>query len=149
MVGTRDGEAGVAATSDGPLHFDALQGEVRRLAEAARDYLAAARIDGGGAGVDPVRQLAVTCEATRLVSRLGFCLAWLLARRAVQSGELTGEAAASDPSWRLGGRETCLAERTSDPATTAALPRGLAELLERSGDLYRRVERLDRGLDRA
>ncbi len=147
MAGTRDGER-VVAPSGGLLHLEGLHGEVMRLAEAARDYLAAAQ--GGQADVagDPGRHLAVACETTRLVSRLGFCLAWLLARRAVQAGELAGEAAAaSGGSWRLGGREVCLAESSLGPADTAALPCRLAELLERSADLYRRVERLDRALD--
>jgi regulator of CtrA degradation len=145
MADRRAGEQ--EATEGGHMvPFDALQGEVARLAEAARDYLAAER-DGTLSG-DPVRHLIATCEATRLVSRLGYCIAWLLARRAVQSGEIAHEAAAAVGGLgRLGGREACLAEPPPGDGGAAELPSGLAELLERSVVLYRRVERLDRALD--
>ena len=144
MADRREGEE---ATAGGHLVlFDALQGEVTRLAEAARDYLAAERDDTVSG--DPVRHLIATCEATRLVSRLGYCIAWLLARRAVQSGEIApGAAAAVGGLGRLGGREVCLTEPSPGDGGTAELPYGLAELLERSAVLYRRVERLDRALD--
>jgi len=138
-----------AAAGGRLFNFDALQAEVMRLAEAARDYLAGARIAYGeaDAGGDPAGHLAATCETTRLVTRLGFCLAWLLARRAVQSGELAAETAAGEGQWRLGGREVCLAGPVAGSGDAAALPRGLADLLDHSAELYRRIERLDRGLD--
>ena len=50
---------------------------------------------------------------------------------------------ALDGSWRLGGRDVCLAEL---PVTNVLTP-PLAHLLERSADLYRRIDRLDRQLD--
>ena len=58
------------------------------------------------------------CETTRLVSRVGFCLAWLLGRRAVLSGEVAPETA-GDGCWRLGGQDICLTE----PTQPAPLPR--------------------------
>lgn len=121
------------------LHLDALYAEALSLAEAAHAYIATAPVSPSR---DPLHQLVDSCEATRLVSRVGFCLAWLLARRAVQSGEVPA-VDALDGSWRLGGREVCLAELPCP----ASLPPALARLLERSASLYRRIDRLDRQLD--
>lgn len=143
MLGTRNGEEVAAAR--GVLHFDGLQAEAMRLAEAARDYLLTAGMhDARHADGDPVRHLATARETTRLVSRIGYCIAWLLARRAALAGEVAVD---GESSWRLGGREVCLAEPDPGELGAAALPHRLAELLGRSADLYRRLERLDRALD--
>jgi regulator of CtrA degradation len=128
--------------ADGPirlLHLDALYNEALGLAEAAHAYIMASPPVGAR---EPLRQLIDSCETTRLVSRVGFCLAWLLARRAVQSGEMPASEAL-DGSWRLGGRDICLEELP----VTAVLAPSLARLLERSASLYRRIDRLDRQLD--
>ena len=125
-----DATAGLRVARVDPLYREALA-----LAEAARDYIGAGALaEDADAGL----RLAVACETTRLVSRVGFCIAWLLGRRAVLSGEVAPEAA-GDERWRLGGRDVCLAE----PAPSAALPRALTELLARSDRLYRRIDRLD------
>jgi len=115
---------------------DPLYREALVLAEAARDYIGAGALvdDDADAGL----RLAIACETTRLVSRVGFCLAWLLGRRAVLSGEVAPETA-GDGRWRLGGRDVCLTE----PTRPAPLPRALTELLVRSDRLYRRIDRLD------
>jgi regulator of CtrA degradation len=124
-----DAAAGLRVARVDPLYREALA-----LAEAARDYIGAGALaEDADAGL----RLAVACETTRLVSRVGFCMAWLLGRRAVLSGEVAPEAA-DGACWRLGGRNICLAEPPS-----AALPRALAELLARSDRLYRRIDRLD------
>lgn len=124
------------------LPMDALYREAVGLAEAARGYL-----DSGPArdARDPAAHLAVARETTRLVSRLGYSLAWLLARQAVQAGEITPEDAARGERWRLGGRSVCLA---GDGDPEGRLPHELAELLGRSDGLYRRLDRLDRQLER-
>ena len=124
-----------AAAGSRVARVDPLYREALAIAEAARDYIGGGALDeDANAGL----RLAIACETTRLVSRLGFCLAWLLGRRAVLSGEMAPEAA-DDERWRLGGRDICLVELPQ----VASLPVRLAELLARSDRLYRRIDRLD------
>jgi regulator of CtrA degradation len=66
-------------------------------------------------------------------------MAWLLAQKAVQAGEISPVAAAA--AYRLSEDDMCLLEGGAE--TTAALPEGLRDLLERSRALYVRVTRLD------
>ena len=124
-----------AAAGSRVARVDPLYREALALAEAAHDYMGGGRLDEDA---DAGQQLAIACETTRLVSRVGFCLAWLLGRRALLSGEMAPEGA-GDERWRLGGRDICLVE----PPKAASLPSRLAELLARSDRLYRRIERLD------
>jgi regulator of CtrA degradation len=121
-----------------PFRFDALHAEALELALAARAYVAAQAASPPEGDGDVLARLAA-CETTRLVSRVGFCLAWLLARRAAAAGEPEPEGADAE-GWRLGGREVCLAGSAARPGT---LPLPLAE---RSARLYARVDRLDRQL---
>jgi len=110
----------------------------------ARDYMRFREPVDRGALPDDHR-LAVNCEALRLTSRLTHIMAWLLIQKAVHAGEITAaEAAAAD--HRLAGQSVCL-ERTVTGGV--ALPPALGRLLERSYQLYTRVERLDALVARA
>jgi regulator of CtrA degradation len=60
-------------------------------------------------------------------------------QRAVHEGEMEAEQAASDR-YRLGSKEICLGGREDG---TDLLPVTLQDLLKRSDNLYRRIERLD------
>jgi len=75
----------------------------------------------------------------RLTARLTQAMAWLMTQRAVHEGEISRREAA-DPKWRLSGQAVC---REVAECNLVRLPRGLRSLLERSFDLYRRIERLD------
>ena len=118
--------------------FSKTYDEATGLLVAARDYLAAheqadrARLEVGD-------RLRLTCEATRLTSRLTHIMAWLLARKAVFAGELTQEAAVRPP-YLLERNET-LAD--GDPTAYENLPKSLSQLMDRSHRLYVRVARLD------
>jgi regulator of CtrA degradation len=81
----------------------------------------------------------LTCETTRLTSRLTHIMAWLLARRAVLAGELTPVEAACPP-YLLERNET-LAD--GDPSAYQKLSKNLSRLMDRSHWLYIRVARLD------
>jgi regulator of CtrA degradation len=83
--------------------------------------------------------LAYAGESMRLTTRLMQVASWLLVQRAILEGEMTPSQAAQDK-YRLGAREVCLA-----PAMEGfeLLPARLLELLERSAQLYERVDRLD------
>lgn len=130
------------ATPKGVAMLDGLFNETLLLAHRARAYVA----ESGRpheAGEAPLVPLIEACELSRLSARLGFCVAWLLARRAVHEGELTAEEAAR-PDWRLEHSAVCLDDGTQAPGE---LPPALAEMLEQSRALYVRVARLDRRLD--
>lgn len=83
-------------------------------------------------------RLTMSVEALRVTSRLTQVMAWLMARRAVQSGEMT-PAQARDEFW-LSAQGVCLDTAHHDDA---ALPQGLRELMGRSHHLYVRISRLD------
>lgn len=103
----------------------------------------AAYLDGSGReeSKDLPRRgaLAYAGESMRVTTRLMQVASWLLVQRAVRESEMSAEEA-SDEKYRLSAQEVCRA-RTLDGAEL--LPAKLNDLLERSGQLYDRVERLD------
>jgi len=78
-------------------------------------------------------------EANRVIVRLAEVMAWLMMQRAVQGGEISMEEALSEHN-RLSRSKVCQDNATNDDPS---LPAGLRSLLERSGRLYQRVERLE------
>jgi regulator of CtrA degradation len=76
---------------------------------------------------------------TRVSSRLIQVMTWLLAMKAVSSGEISREQFQA-PAFALGGGPECADE--SGPEMDE-LPQGLRSLLERTHRLYMRVKRLD------
>ncbi len=89
--------------------------------------------------------LAYAGESMRLTTRLMQVSSWLLVQRAIKEGEMTPEEAAQTK-YRLSAQDIC-----QGPSTEAAefLPPRLLDLLERSAQLYDRVERLDFSMFRA
>ena len=83
--------------------------------------------------------LAYAGESMRLTTRLMQVASWLLVQRAVSEGEMTTDEAGKDK-YRLGAREICRGRRAEN---ADLLPAKLLDLLERSMNLYERVERLD------
>jgi regulator of CtrA degradation len=83
--------------------------------------------------------LAYAGESMRLTTRLMQVASWLLVQRAVSEGEMSEEEAARDK-YRLGAKEICRGRRLE---AADVLPVKLVDLLERSAQLYERVERLD------
>lgn len=128
-------------TPSGVAMLDGLLNETLGLATEARTYLS--RYHEAPAGDGPIAALAEACELSRLSARLGFCISWLLTRRAIHDGSLSDEEA-RQPRWRLEGKEICLAGGAD---AQGELPIDLRELLDRSLALYRRVARLDLRLD--
>jgi regulator of CtrA degradation len=78
-------------------------------------------------------------ESMRVTTRLMQAASWLLVQRAVHEGEMEAEQAAGER-YRLGSKEICLGGREEG---TDLLPHTLQDLLKRSDNLYRRIERLD------
>jgi regulator of CtrA degradation len=78
-------------------------------------------------------------ESMRVTTRLMQAASWLLVQRAVREGDMKVEDAASDR-YRLGSKEICLGGKADG---VDLLPGALQDLLARSDNLYRRIERLD------
>jgi len=98
-----------------------------------------------GRGRDEARELPrkaavlYASESMRVTTRLMQAASWLLIQRAVHDGDMRAEDAARDR-YRLGSKDLCLGGREDAIET---LPRTLQDLLRRSDNLYRRIERLD------
>lgn len=120
--------------------FDRTYDEALSLLIEARNYFqfgGGARRDG-----DAMARLIASCEAFRVTARLTQVMAWALVQKAVASGEMTREEAASEE-HRLAGQEVCLDISTD----IDDMPLGLRHLLDRSHALYQRTNRLDALLD--
>lgn len=111
--------------------------ETLALLVTARDYMSYA-VPATRADLQPAARLQVSCEAMRVTARLSHVMAWLLAQKAVQAGEITSRAAAE--AYRLSEDDVCLMEGPGEPP---GLPDGLKDLLQKSRALYVRVTRLD------
>ncbi len=103
----------------------------------------AAYLDGPGRteSKDLERQgaLAYAGESMRLTTRLMQVASWLLVQRAVRESEMTADEAV-DAKYRLAAQDVARAK----PLEGAdQIPDRLKDLLERSANLYDRVERLD------
>jgi regulator of CtrA degradation len=98
-----------------------------------------------GRGRDEARDLPrkaavlYASESMRVTTRLMQAASWLLIQRAVHDGDMRAEDAARDR-YRLGSKDLCLGGRDDAIET---LPKTLQDLLRRSDNLYRRIERLD------
>lgn len=103
----------------------------------------AAYLDGSGreeSKILPRRAaLAYAGESMRLTTRLMQVASWLLVQRAINDGDMAVSEAAKDK-YRLGAREICTAKRVE---ALELLPPKLIDLLERSEQIYERVDRLD------
>lgn len=119
---------------------DALYVEAMVLADEVRTYF-----DEPGRTeretLEPLLRVGFSCESLKVTTRLMHVIAWLLTRRAVEAGEISASQA-RQPTRLLGPAAP------SDPGVIAALPETARTLIEASRDLYARVERLDRDIDR-
>jgi regulator of CtrA degradation len=84
-------------------------------------------------------QSLASSEMSRVTMRLTSVMAWLMARKAIASGQLEGAVAIED--YKLEGEEYCLGE---NELLADLLPSYILDLLGRSQTLYERVWRIDR-----
>ncbi len=77
-------------------------------------------------------------EMSRVTMRLTSVMAWLMARKAIASGQLNDEDTLED--YKLEGEEYCLSE---NELLADLLPSYILDLLSRSHTLYKRVWRID------
>jgi regulator of CtrA degradation len=118
--------------------------ETMALLVRARNYMSYA-MPSAQPGLLPAERLQISCEAMRVTARLSHVMAWLLAQKAVQAGEISPMAAAA--AYRVSEDDICLLEGSAE--ASVALPEGLRDLLEKSRSLYVRVTRLDALVQRA
>ena len=87
----------------------------------------------------PRDRLFVNYQALRLTSRMTQAMAWLLAQRALQDGELSPHEACNG-TYSLGAERICT---DREGHKDGRLPQPMQHLLDRSHSLYMRVLRLD------
>jgi regulator of CtrA degradation len=118
--------------------FDSTFAEALALTHESRDYLASRQWRERGAK-SATDKLLSSCESLRLTARLTQVMAWLLVQRAVHAGELSREESRAER-YRLSGQKVCA---EGDATLAGDLDPRLRELLDKSHQLYRRVQRLD------
>lgn len=120
-----------------PLAFSssAFDEAIGLLHETRNQLLISQATDDGGAA----ERLQVNAEYSRVAARLAHVVAWLMAQKAVQNGELNW-AKALQGQQPLTTVATCTDDATVNETT---LPDDLRDLLTRSRALYARVARLD------
>jgi len=124
-----------------PRLVNALYVEAMLLADEARAYFDEHGRDDRET-LAPMLRVGFSCESLKVTTRLMHVIAWLLTRRAVETGELN-EAQGQHPSRRLGHAAA------SDEALVAQLPGDARALIGSSLELYARVKRLDMGMETA
>ncbi len=119
---------------------DSLYIDAMLLADEARGYFdASGREDRDK--LPPLLRVGFSCESLRVTARLMHIIAWLLVRRGVAAGEINEEQAAA-PERRLGRAQS------GDPDIVASLPEPARDIIAATDELYERVVRLDRDIDR-
>lgn len=88
--------------------------------------------------IPPFLQTIYSSEMSRITMRLTSVMAWLMARKAVSTGQLSSDEAQRE--YRLEGDEYCLHH---DHNVSNILPYYMNDLLMRSHAVYLRVWRLD------
>lgn len=131
------------AASGGVSFLDGTYREALALTREIRDYIAHQwRRDCET--LSPVARLTASCESMRLTSRATQIMAWLFVQKALHAGEITREEARA-PERRLTDQGVCT---LSHDKNDVVLPDRMTELLQRSRDLYLRIQRLDAQMDR-
>lgn len=117
-----------------PRLIDSLYTEAMLLADEARSYF-----DRNGRddrlNLDPLLRVGFSVESLKVTTRLMHVIAWLLAERAIEAGELSRSQADANER-RLGDAPA------SDPSVTDRLPEAALQLIRASQDLFARVGRL-------
>lgn len=136
MTGNDDKKS--QGATETPLYFRGTYDEAFDLLVEARNYVER-HVPAFKYSDDPPDPVAMTKETLRLTSRLTQVMAWLMAQRALQDGEIGADEFVEDK-YRLEGHDICLKRAFED---LEELPEGLNDLMSRSYELYSRVMRLD------
>lgn len=118
--------------------FDRTYDEAVTLLVEARNYIAHKQPEDQN-GLTEEARLQLSLETMRLTARLTQVMAWLLAHKAHQAGELD-RSVLIDGAYSLNAEGVC---RDQAGETDERLPAGVRGLLARTRALYERVYRLD------
>ncbi len=118
--------------------FPGVSRDAKALIAEVRGYLEA-HATNDASGLNYRESLIYSAEILRMVTRLLQLMAWILTQRAVHDGEIDANET-RQPKWRL-SRVPMAKFDSLDPDR---MPNGFADLVERSENLFLRVERLDR-----
>ena len=129
----------MAPGSSSTAFFDKTYNDALALTEEAYAYLCQINRNGIVTG-SPVEDLRLRGEAFRLSTRLMQVVAWLLTQRAIHAGELSAPEVAAGAQYRLGASRVCRDDRQHHHPT---IPSTMSDMLDRSLNLYVRIERLD------
>jgi len=125
--------------SAGSAFFDKTYNDALALTEEAYAYLC--EIDSDNISTESlIEDLRLRGEAFRITTRLMQVVGWLLTQRAVHAGELSAVEVADDAQHRLGATRVC---RDDSQHYHPTIPSTMSDLLDRSLNLYVRIERLD------
>lgn len=111
--------------------------EAMTLLTDAREYFTVFGQEDQQRLQDQIRPVYLT-EMSRITLRLSSVIAWIMAQRAVVAGQMQAEEACIH--YALDFQDVCLIH---DPAHKNTLPSYMCYLLDRTLELYQRVQRLD------
>jgi regulator of CtrA degradation len=114
---------------------DSLYVEAMVMADEARGYFTY-HGDVDRDEMPALARIAFSCESLKVTTRLMHVIAWLMAQRAWQRGEIA-DGAIRDPKYLLGDATP------TDPEILVDFPFAACALIEASEDLYDRVARLE------
>jgi regulator of CtrA degradation len=125
--------------STGSAFFDKTYNDALALTAEAYAYLCES--DNDNIGTQSLSEdLRLRGEAFRLTTRLMQVVGWLLTQRAIHAGDLSASEVANDAQHRLGATRVC---RDDSQHYHPTIPSNMSDLLDRSLNLYIRIERLD------
>jgi len=111
------------------------------MADEARSYFER-KAEEERTDLDMMGRLSFSCESLKVTTRLMHVIAWLLAQRGWQRGEISLEAL-GDPKYRLGSAAP------TEPEILRAMPPCAQELVRSSEALYERVRRLQENMPKS
>lgn len=88
----------------------------------------------------PRQRLLMSYETMRLTARLTQIMAWLMMQRAMQQGDMSREETGFEPEIEVSSGVLALDDRELEENE---LPRGLKYLMDKSHNLYVRIQRLE------
>jgi len=119
------------------LFMPGLFNETMRLLTDAHEYFFLFGDDDQKRLADDMKSL-YACEMSRITLRLSSVMAWIMVQRAVFSGKIPAEDAATR--YGLDFKDVCMVDNR---VLHGVLPSYVCYLLDRSYELYERVQRLD------
>jgi regulator of CtrA degradation len=124
-------------TAPNVLFMPGLFNETMQLLKDAHEYFYLFGEDDQ-ARINADLKTLYSCEMSRITLRLSSIMAWIMVQRAVFSGKIASEEAASR--YGLDFRDICMVDNRM---LRGVLPSYVCFLLDRSFELYERVMRLD------